>query len=100
MKSKSFFIVGSMSVLAAASLIVTQTNCQLFDGGGNDKRTESTGIPALPKGSQGVPSPKKDSPQKNSPIVAPAVAGQDWPVWGRDGSGNLYSPEKGIARIG
>ena len=96
MKSKSFFIVGSMSVLAAASLIVTQTNCQL-SGGGNDKRTESTGIPALPKGSQGVPSPKKDSPQKNSPIVAPAVAGQDWPVWGRDGSGNLYSPEKGIA---
>jgi outer membrane protein assembly factor BamB len=96
MKSKSFFIVGSMSVLAAASLIVTQTNCQL-SGGGNDKRTESTGIPALPKGSQGVPSPKKDSPKKNSPIVAPAVAGQDWPVWGRDGSGNLYSPEKGIA---
>ena len=53
---------GGMSVLAAASLIVTQTNCQLFDDGGNDKRIESTGIPALPKGSQGVPSPKENPP--------------------------------------
>jgi outer membrane protein assembly factor BamB len=96
MKSKTFFIAGSMSVLAAASLVVTQTNCQFFDGG-DVKGKQGTGIPALPKGELGDPSPKKKSPKKDSPIIAPVVAGLDWPVWSRNGSGNLYSPEKGIA---
>jgi outer membrane protein assembly factor BamB len=91
MKSKLFFIAGSLSVLAAGSLIVTQTSCQFFDGG-NEKRVETAGIPPLPSGAKVAPAPKQ-----NPPIAAPVVAGQDWPVWSRDGSGNLYSPEKGIA---
>ena len=32
----------------------------------------------------------------NVPKVALSKTGQDWPVWTRDGSGNLYSPEKNL----
>ena len=82
-----------MSLFAAVSLMVTQAGCQYGSEDGNGTSPSSRGgtgdeIPPLPSG-KSVPAP-----------VAPAavaVEGQDWPVWGRDGSGNLYSPERGLS---
>jgi len=91
MKSKTFFVMGGTSLLAAATLIVTQTNCKR----GNDTPPpDNKGIPALPEGEKPDANEKSDSPTANA---APVGKGQDWPVWSRDGSGNLYSPETGIA---
>ena len=84
MNIKSFLVSGGISLFAAASLI-TLTGCQY---GGEDGK----GATPSPKGSTG-----EEIPPLPSGKIAPApVAGQDWPVWGRDGSGNLYSPERGL----
>ncbi len=81
MNQKSLFVMGGVSVLAATAIIMTQTNCKTDDGGGtpDPSVTGKTTTPPAPGTS------------------AALVAGEDWPVWSRNGGGNLYSPEKGIA---
>ena len=81
MNQKSLFVMGGVSLLAATAIIVTQTNCKT--GGGDEPPNPSaTGKTTTP------PAPG---------AIAALVAGEDWPVWSRNGSGNLFSPETGIA---
>ena len=81
MNQKSLFVMGGVSLLAATAIIVTQTNCKT--GGGDEPPNPSaTG--------------KTTTPPAPGAITA-LVAGEDWPVWSRNGSGNLFSPETGIA---
>ena len=81
MNQKSFFLMGSVSLLAATAIIVTQTNCKT-DGADQQPNPSAAGKTTTP------PAPG---------AIAALVAGEDWPVWSRDGSGNLFSPETGIA---
>ena len=78
-------MMGGAGLLAAGAIIMTQTNCKLSDSDTPPTPGEGgkTTTPAAPGGTA------------NAPVAL--VAGQDWPVWGRDGTGNLYSPERGIA---
>ena len=90
-KIKSFFLTGGISLFAAAGLM-TLTGCQ-YDG------EDGKGATPSPKGSTGEEIPPLPSGKIAPAPVAPttiASGGQDWPVWGRDGSGNLYSPERGL----
>ncbi len=89
MKSKSFFLMGGVSLLAASSIIMTQTNC-----GSTDSDADATVVPAT---NDQAPQATVSTPSATSTATAPASGGQDWPVWSGNGDGNLYSPEKGIA---
>ena len=81
MNQKSLFVMGGVSLLATTAIIVTQTNCKT-GGGDEPPNPGATGKTTTP------PAPG---------AIAALVAGEDWPVWSRNGSGNLFSPETGIA---
>ena len=77
MNQKSLFVMGGVSLLAATAIIVTQTNCKT--GGEVDAPAPNdTG--------------KITTPSAPGTTAAALVAGESWPTWGRDGTGNLFSP--------
>ena len=82
MNQKSLFVMGGVSLLAATAIIVTQTNCKT-GGEGDAPAPNDTG--------------KLTTPSAPGTTAAALVAGESWPMWGRDGTGNLFSPETGIA---
>ncbi|MDE2681873.1 MAG: PQQ-binding-like beta-propeller repeat protein [Verrucomicrobiota bacterium] len=82
MKQKSLFVMGGVSLLAATAIIVTQTNCKT-GGDGDAPASSDTG--------------KITTPPAPGTAATALVAGENWPMWSRNGSGNLFSSEKGIA---
>ena len=93
MKSKSFFIMGTVSLLV---VMVTQTSCGQLESKSVGK-SDSAPVVSSAKPAENATPPKPDSVDQKSKNSPASSKGQDWPVWTGNGAGNLYSPAKGIA---